>query len=71
MEAVQWAKDVRMDRMEFELDSKLVMDDVTKDNININWRLRNLILYIKALFNAFDLWHRRYVPKEKKITIIL
>ncbi|XP_026428428.1 uncharacterized protein LOC113324327 [Papaver somniferum] len=64
-EVAQWAKEKELENVVFELDSKLVVEAVNKNVFNIDWRLRNLILDIKELFNFFSSWKCCYVPKEK------
>ncbi|XP_026420121.1 uncharacterized protein LOC113316113 [Papaver somniferum] len=71
-EAVQWAKEMKLERVEFELDSKLVADAVNNESFSIDWRIHNMILDIKILFKVFTLWSCSDVPKEKnKVVDIL
>ncbi|XP_026449961.1 uncharacterized protein LOC113350100 [Papaver somniferum] len=46
-EAVQWSKEQNLSKVIFELDAKLVVDAVYKDQEIIDWRMKNLINDIK------------------------
>lgn len=59
------AREKNMQKVEFELDSKITSDAVNKDSLNIDWRPSNSILEKKSLFRVFSSWHCNYVPKEK------
>ncbi|XP_026452769.1 uncharacterized protein LOC113353346 [Papaver somniferum] len=63
--AVQWAKDLNLERVHFEMDAKLVVDAVNTDNSAIDWRLLNTVLDIKSFFLSFSSWKLSYVPKER------
>ncbi|XP_026416236.1 uncharacterized protein LOC113311639 [Papaver somniferum] len=52
-EDVKWVKELELQEVYFELDSKLVVDAVNKEDYNINWRFHNLIKDIKNLFQFF------------------
>ncbi|XP_026458520.1 uncharacterized protein LOC113359037 [Papaver somniferum] len=49
-EAVKWTKELNLKEVFFELDSKLVVDAVTKEECNLDWRLHNLVKDIKTFF---------------------
>ncbi|XP_026435027.1 uncharacterized protein LOC113332698 [Papaver somniferum] len=53
--SVQWAKDLKLERVHFEMDAKVVVDAVNNDNSAMDWRLLNIILDIKNLFQILVL----------------
>ncbi|XP_026410746.1 uncharacterized protein LOC113305970 [Papaver somniferum] len=63
--AVQWAKELKLERVHFEMDAKVVADAVDNDNSAIDWRLHHIVQDIKNLFSTFSSWKLSYVPKER------
>ncbi|XP_026411000.1 uncharacterized protein LOC113306256 [Papaver somniferum] len=71
-EACRWAKELNLEKVVFELDSKLVADAVVKTSFNVDCRIYNLVLDIRSLFSMFTSWKCLCVPKEKnKVADIL
>ncbi|XP_026396180.1 uncharacterized protein LOC113290805 [Papaver somniferum] len=64
-EAIQWAEDMRLDKVVFEMDSQLVADAINKEDFNADWRIRFLILDIKRILKNNVSWECIYVPKEQ------
>ncbi|XP_026404968.1 uncharacterized protein LOC113300021 [Papaver somniferum] len=64
-EAMKWAMEKNLKKVIFELDTKLVVDAMLGDALNIDWRLHNLILDIKNVLKLHISWQCSYVPKEK------
>ncbi|XP_026416252.1 uncharacterized protein LOC113311660 [Papaver somniferum] len=52
-EAVKWAKEPKMEKVQFELDANLVVEAVNKDNSSIDGRLLNYIKDIKLFVFQF------------------
>lgn len=71
-QAVQWDKELKLEKVHFEMDAKVVADAVNKDNGAIDWRPHHTILDIKNLFIVFTSLKLSYVPKERnKVADIL
>ncbi|XP_026443637.1 uncharacterized protein LOC113343722 [Papaver somniferum] len=71
-EEVNWAKEKKLHIVQFEMDSKIVVAAMSKDNFTIDWRIHNLILDIKKFFFSSVSWQINYVSKEQnKIADIL
>ncbi|XP_026459528.1 uncharacterized protein LOC113360209 [Papaver somniferum] len=52
-EAVNWAKNLKLERVHFELDAKIVVEAVN-NNASIDWQLLNMIKDIQVLFCSFN-----------------
>ncbi|XP_026410452.1 uncharacterized protein LOC113305650 [Papaver somniferum] len=63
-EAVKWAIDLKMEKVLFELDCKVVVDVVNKEDFSIDWRCVNLIKDIKLFFKNNRFWKCSYVQKS-------
>ncbi|XP_026398859.1 uncharacterized protein LOC113294695 [Papaver somniferum] len=71
-EAVKWVKDLQLENVQFDLDAKVVVEAVNKDNNYVDWILLNYIKNIKSFFSSYSSWKCYYIPKERnKVVDIL
>lgn len=50
---MQWAKDLQIDRVFFEIDAKVIAHAINNDNSAIDWRLHHTVQEIKNLFSVY------------------